>query len=158
MKKSTTKKTEALQESVSNDPINETETQSNGPMTEKVTTTPQMDPILIKKVVIRDFIQNLPVSLQLHRIVIDDINEETSWLVDALWDLRVQFIVAGEGNAIGMLHTKTINRSGSMGRWRVVNFAQVLLEPCELYINYKELTDAQSSKIVSKQTYRYQDL
>ena len=104
----------------------------------------------------REIINALPPKEGYNRIVIDDINEDTAKLVYDLWDLKVQFIVAGQDPlTLNPLNTAIINRSGSMGRWRVVTYAQSLLEPAEIFIMYKKVSDV---NLPVKQTIHYSDL
>ena len=146
MRKSTTKTTEPQKEIVSNDLTNETEVKENGGKM----------PLMTPSMKMREIINALPPKEGYNRIVIDDINEDTAKLVYDLWDLKVQFIVAGQDPlTLNPLNTAIINRSGSMGRWRVVTYAQSLLEPAEIFIMYKKVSDV---NLPVKQTIHYSDL
>jgi hypothetical protein len=85
--------------------------------------------------------------------VIDDINKTTTELVENLWNTGVVFIVSGHTDLVGLneLNNKIINRSGSIGRWKVTTSADIYLEPAELFILTKELSDEQTIRLPVQQ-------
>jgi hypothetical protein len=98
---------------------------------------------------IKDFVVNSTVHVSQFRLVIDDINKTTTKLVDDLWDTGITFIVSGSTDLVALneLNNKIINRSGSIGRWKVTTPADIYLEPAELFISTKELSDEQTIRL-----------
>lgn len=133
MKKNTSIKTKEIVEKVS--PISEqNQTEESGTMNKAKT--------MISSKEIVNTLKELQVPNNQVRIVIDDLDNKTKTLVNELWDTDYQFIVSGESLDLGKINFDMINRSRSMGRWRVVTPAQSILEPCELFLYAKEYNDA----------------
>ncbi len=110
-------------------------------------TVPKMKMTLTDQ--IKDFVVNSTVHVSQFRLVIDDINKTTTKLVDDLWDTGITFIVSGSTDLVALneLNNKIINRSGSIGRWKVTTPADIYLEPAELFISTKELSDEQTIRL-----------
>ncbi len=110
-------------------------------------TVPKMKMTLMDQ--IKDFVVNSTVHVSQFRLVIDDINKTTTKLVDDLWDTGITFIVSGSTDLVALneLNNKIINRSGSIGRWKVTTPADIYLEPAELFISTKELSDEQTIRL-----------
>jgi hypothetical protein len=102
---------------------------------------------------IKNIISNSTIHVSQFRIVIDDINKTTTELVENLWNTGVVFIVSGHTDLVGLneLNNKIINRSGSIGRWKVTTSADIYLEPAELFILTKELSDEQTIRLPVQQ-------
>lgn len=133
MKKSSTTKTKEIIEEAS--PIKE---QSQ---TEKTGITKKMTKMISSKEIIEK-LNSLNIPNNQIRIVIDDLDEKVKTIVNELWDTDYQFIVSGESPDLGKINFEMINRSRSMGRWRVVTPSQAILEPCELFLHAKEYDNA----------------
>ena len=142
MKKSPTKTTETVKEKVNlTNELNQTETSGTITKTPKTITTEQ----------INDLIKGLQVPASHVRIVVDEVNDNVKKLIDELWNTDYQFIVSGTNESLlGKINFEMINRSRSMGRWRVVTPSQCILEPCELFLYTKEYTDAIFNSIPAK--------
>lgn len=104
-------------------------------------------------------INDLKVPLGQARVVIEDVNEETEQLIEDLWKLSmVKFVVSGtDERKLNKLHQSIINRSNSLGRWRVVSPSQLRNEPAEVYVAYKERTDADIKTFPVKKYLNYKD-
>ncbi len=132
----------------SSDPTSETETQLGGQTTVKET-TPTLESPMMK---LTDKIKSLFQKPQTTRVIIDDLSEDNYWLLQWLWDNQYQIIVASSNQALlNTTNNKIINLSGSLGRWRVVSYAQALIEPTDCFIMYKELENDQTLRMPSKQ-------
>lgn len=147
MKTSTTKTRSTRTKIAQSDHTSETEIQSDGTMeTEKIHTTenPTMK--------LTDKIKKLFPKAQTTRVIIDNLSDDNYWLLQWLWDNQYQLIVASDNQTLlNSTNNKIINLSGSMGRWRVVSYAQSLIEPTDCFIMYKELENDQILRMPSKQ-------
>ena len=148
MKKSNLETKEALTPTDINDLTSESDNKEDGgtnivPKTKTITLTEQ----------IKDFVNNSNVHVSQFRLVIEDINKDTSKLVDDLWDTGITFIVSGSTDVVTMndVNNNVINRSGSLGRWKVTNPADIYLEPGELFISTKELSNEQIIRLPVQQ-------
>ena len=117
-------------------------------------TVPKMKMTLTEQ--IKDFVNNSNVHVSQFRLVIEDINKTTTKLVDDLWDTGITFIVSGSTDLVAMneLNNNIINRSGSLGRWKVTNPADIYLEPGELFISTKELSNEQIIRLPVQQVFK----
>jgi len=151
VKKNISKTSEALTPTDINDPISESDNKDVG----GTSTAPKMKMTLIQR--IKDFVNNSNVHVSQFRLVIEDINKDTSKLVDDLWDTGITFIVSGSTDVVTMndLNNNIINRSGSIGRWKVTNPSDIYLEPAELFISTKELSDEQIIRLPVQQVFKY---
>ena len=102
---------------------------------------------------IKEFITNSKVHVSQFRLIIEDINKDTAKLVDDLWDTGITFIVSSSTDLVALneLNNKIINLSGSIGRWRVTTSADIYLEPGELFISTKELSNEQIIRLPVQQ-------
>ena len=148
MKKSNLKTSEPLTQIDIKDPINENDNKEDGgttivPKTKMITLTDQ----------IKEFITNSKVHVSQFRLIIEDINKDTAKLVDDLWDTGITFIVSSSTDLVALneLNNKIINLSGSIGRWRVTTSADIYLEPGELFISTKELSNEQIIRLPVQQ-------
>lgn len=152
MRKSNTKKTDLPKEIESNNPTNETEKGLIGTQETKMKTTSSMSLI--------DSIKQLNKNPVITKVVLDDLSEDNLNLLNWLWDNKYIITVASDDIVLlNKTNAKIINLSGSMGRWRIVSYAQALIEPCEIYIMFKKVNDAQaaqikSSKIIKAEEYQ----
>ena len=139
MKKSNLETKEALTPTDINDLTSESDNKDVG----GTSTTLKTKKALIQK--IKEFINTSNIHVSQFRLVIEDINKDTFKLVNDLWDTGITFIVSGSTDLVALneLNNKIINRSGSIGRWRVTTSADIYLEPAELFISTKELSDEQ---------------
>jgi len=151
VKKSNLKMSEPLTPTDINDLTSESDNKDVG----GTSMVPKMKMTLIQK--IKDFVNNSNVHVSQFRLVIEDINKDTSKLVDDLWDTGITFIVSGSTDPVTMndLNNKIINRSGSIGRWKVTNPSDIYLEPAELFISTKELSDEQIIRLPVQQVFKY---
>lgn len=109
-----------------------------------------------KKMMITEKIKELYPRAQSTRVAFEDLNHDNEWLLKWLWDNQYQIIVSSQDlNLLTSTNTRISNLSGSLGRWRVVSYAQVLLEPCDLFIVTKELSDEQIFRLPTKQSIKY---
>ncbi len=143
MKKNNLKMNEAQTQIDTKDLISENDNKEDG----GTNTVPKMKMTLTDQ--IKDFVVNSTVHVSQFRLVIDDINKTTTKLVDDLWDTGITFIVSGSTDLVALneLNNKIINRSGSIGRWKVTTPADIYLEPAELFISTKELSDEQTIRL-----------
>jgi len=148
VKKSNLKTSEPLTQIDIKDPINENDNKEDGgttivPKTKMITLTDQ----------IKEFITNSKVHVSQFRLIIEDINKDTAKLVDDLWDTGITFIVSSSTDLVALneLNNKIINLSGSIGRWRVTTSADIYLEPGELFISTKELSNEQIIRLPVQQ-------
>ncbi len=143
MKKNNLKMNEAQTQIDTKDLISESDNKEDG----GTNTVPKMKMTLTDQ--IKDFVVNSTVHVSQFRLVIDDINKTTTKLVDDLWDTGITFIVSGSTDLVALneLNNKIINRSGSIGRWKVTTPADIYLEPAELFISTKELSDEQTIRL-----------
>jgi hypothetical protein len=151
VKKSNLKTSELLTPTDTNDPISESDNKDDGGMS----IAPKKTMTLIQK--IKDFVDKSNVHVSQFRLVIEDINKDTSKLVDDLWDTGITFIVSGSTDVVTMndVNNNIINRSGSIGRWKVTNPSDIYLEPAELFISTKELSDEQIIRLPVQQVFKY---
>ena len=148
MKKNNLKTSEPLTQIDTKDPISESDNKADGgtnivPKTKTITLTDQ----------IKEFITNSKVHVSQFRLIIEDINKDTVKLVDDLWDTGITFIVSSSTDLVALneLNNKIINLSGSIGRWRVTTSADIYLEPGELFISTKELSNEQIIRLPVQQ-------
>jgi hypothetical protein len=143
VKKNNLKMNEAQTQIDTKDLISENDNKEDG----GTNTVPKMKMTLMDQ--IKDFVVNSTVHVSQFRLVIDDINKTTTKLVDDLWDTGITFIVSGSTDLVALneLNNKIINRSGSIGRWKVTTPADIYLEPAELFISTKELSDEQTIRL-----------
>jgi hypothetical protein len=143
VKKNNLKMNEAQTQIDTKDLISENDNKEDG----GTNTVPKMKMTLTDQ--IKDFVVNSTVHVSQFRLVIDDINKTTTKLVDDLWDTGITFIVSGSTDLVALneLNNKIINRSGSIGRWKVTTPADIYLEPAELFISTKELSDEQTIRL-----------
>ncbi len=154
MRKSTIKKTD--QKEIELDiPTSETEIESIG---ETKTTTSKTHTTVSLKTNLTDQIKQLFPNPQITRVIIDDLRESNMWLLDWLWNNQYQIIVASDNTGLlNQTNLKIINLSGSLGRWRIVSYAQALIEPSDCFIMYKEVADEQISQVRSRQVLKSSD-
>lgn len=147
MKTSTTKTRNTRTKIAQSDPTSEIENQSDGMMgTEKIRTT---ESLMMK---LTDKLKELFPKAQTTRVIIDNLSDDNYWLLQWLWDNQYQLIVASDNQTLlNSTNNKIINLSGSLGRWRVVSYAQSLIEPTDCFIMYKELKNDQTLRMPSKQ-------
>ena len=150
MKKSNLETKEALTPTDINDLTSESDNKEDG----GTNTVPKMKMTLTEQ--IKDFVNNSNVHVSQFRLVIEDINKTTTKLVDDLWDTGITFIVSGSTDLVALneLNNKIINRSGSIGRWRVTTSADIYLEPAELFISTKELSNEQIIRLPVQQVFK----
>jgi hypothetical protein len=148
VKKNNLKTSEPLTQIDTKDPISESDNKADGgtnivPKTKTITLTDQ----------IKEFITNSKVHVSQFRLIIEDINKDTVKLVDDLWDTGITFIVSSSTDLVALneLNNKIINLSGSIGRWRVTTSADIYLEPGELFISTKELSNEQIIRLPVQQ-------
>jgi hypothetical protein len=143
VKKSNLKTSEPLTQIDTKDPISESDNKEDG----GTNIVPKKTMTLTDQ--IKDFVVNSTVHVSQFRLIIDDINKTTTKLVDDLWDTGITFIVSGSTDLVALneLNNKIINRSGSIGRWKVTTPADIYLEPAELFISTKELSDEQTIRL-----------
>jgi len=148
VKKSNLKTSEPLTQIDIKDPINESDNKEDGgtnivPKTKTITLTEQ----------IKELIINSKVHVSQFRLIIEDINKETAKLVDDLWNTGITFTVSSSTDLVALneLNNKIINLSGSIGRWRVTTSADIYLEPGELFISTKELSNEQIIRLPVQQ-------
>ena len=147
MKKSNLETKEALTPTDINDLTSESDNKDVG----GTSTTLKTKKALIQK--IKEFINTSNIHVSQFRLVIEDINKDTFKLVNDLWDTGITFIVSGSTDLVAMneLNNNIINRSGSLGRWKVTNPADIYLEPGELFISTKELSNEQIIRLPVQQ-------
>jgi hypothetical protein len=152
VKKSNSKTTEELPQTEPKDLISETSNKDDGgksttPKTKKTTLTQE----------IKDTIYAGTVHVSQFRLVIDDINKDTRKLVEELWSTGITFIVSSSTDLVALneLNNDIINRSGSIGRWKVTNSAEIYFEPAELFISTKELSDEQTIRLPVRKVLKY---
>jgi hypothetical protein len=150
VKTSTTKTRNTRTKIDQSDPTNEIETPLDG--------TTVMSPILespttsLPTMKLTDKIKLLFPKAQTTRVIIDNLTKDNYWLLQWLWDNHYQLIVASDDySLLNLTNSKIINLSGSLGRWRVVSYAQSLIEPSDCFIMYKELENDQTLRMPSKQ-------
>jgi hypothetical protein len=147
VKKSNLETKEALTPTDINDLTSESDNKDVG----GTSTTLKTKKALIQK--IKEFINTSNIHVSQFRLVIEDINKDTFKLVNDLWDTGITFIVSGSTDLVAMneLNNNIINRSGSLGRWKVTNPADIYLEPGELFISTKELSNEQIIRLPVQQ-------
>ena len=150
MKKSNLETKEALTPTDINDLTSESDNKDVG----GTSTTLKTKKALIQK--IKEFINTSNIHVSQFRLVIEDINKDTFKLVNDLWDTGITFIVSGSTDLVAMneLNNNIINRSGSLGRWKVTNPADIYLEPGELFISTKELSNEQIIRLPVQQVFK----
>lgn len=148
MKKSNLKTSEPLTQIDTKDPISENDNKEDGgtsivPKMKMITLTDQ----------IKEFITNSKVHVSQFRLIIEDINKDTAKIVDDLWNTGITFVVSSSTDLVALneLNNKIINLSGSIGRWRVTTSADIYLEPGELFISTKELSNEQIIRLPVQQ-------
>jgi len=147
VKKNISKTSEALTPTDTKDLISESDNKDVGGTS---TTPKKTKKTLLEE--IKTVISNTTVPIAQFRVVIDDINPTTTQLIEDLWPTGVTFIVSGTDLvALNELNNKIINRSGSIGRWKVTLPADIILEPAELFISTKELSDEQTIRLPVQQ-------
>lgn len=106
---------------------------------------------------IKDNIIKSNIHVSQFRLVIEDINKDTRKLVEDLWNTGITFIVSSSTDLVALneLNNDIINRSGSIGRWKVTNSAEIYFEPAELFISTKELSDEQTIRLPVQQVLKY---
>lgn len=123
MKKNNTKKIDPIEE-VKVEEIKKEEITSGGNFTKKMKSSTKK--IILEKIKYL----NTPFS-----IGIEQINQDTIKLIDDLWYENVTFIVSNQDTVLTQTyHDEVINRSNSLGRWKVVNPDYFLLEPVNLRV------------------------
>ena len=129
------------------DPTNENNNKDVG----GTNTAPKKTKTLMQE--IKDIVSTSNIHVSQFRLIIEDINKDTSKLVDELWDTGITFIVSSSTDLTVMneLNNKIINLSGSLGRWKVTNPADIYLEPGELFISTKELSNEQIIRLPVQQ-------
>lgn len=96
--------------------------------------------ISTKKVSLTTLIREKASTIHSHITVpfslgIEEINKDTMKLVNDLWNDNVSFVVSSLNlEQLQDYHDEIINRSNSLGRWKVVNPDYFLLEPVNLRI------------------------
>jgi hypothetical protein len=150
VKKSNLETKEALTPTDINDLTSESDNKDVG----GTSTTLKTKKALIQK--IKEFINTSNIHVSQFRLVIEDINKDTFKLVNDLWDTGITFIVSGSTDLVAMneLNNNIINRSGSLGRWKVTNPADIYLEPGELFISTKELSNEQIIRLPVQQVFK----
>lgn len=139
MKKSTTKT--ISEENVESQETKKELTTENGGTTLKK--TPSLTSQILELIN-----SNIEQPQQYYRIIIEELNEKTGKLIEELWDQNVTFVVGADDNPfVNNFNFEIVNRSGSMGRWRVTNLAQIVFEEGELFISCKERTDEELQSI-----------
>lgn len=153
MKKNNSKTNEDLPQVEPNDLTNETSNKEDGGKN----TTPKTKTKKDLTQEIKDIVNTSKVHVSQFRLVIEDINKDTRKLVEDLWSTGITFIVSGSTDlaALNELNTDIINRSGSIGRWKVTNSAEIYFEPAELFISTKELSDEQTIRLPVQQVLKY---
>lgn len=152
MKKSNSKTTGTPDPTDTNDLISESDNKDDGgtkSTPKKVKTT------LIQE--IKDAINKSNVHVSQFRLAIEDINKDTEYIVEELWNTGIVFIVSGSTDlaTLNELNTKIINRSGSIGRWKATNSSEIYFEPAELFISTKELSNEQTIRLPVQQVLKY---
>jgi hypothetical protein len=106
---------------------------------------------------IKDIVGKGKVHVSQFRLVIEDINKDTRKLVEDLWSTGITFIVSGSTDLVSLneLNNDIVNRSGSIGRWKVTNSAEIYFEPAELFISTKELSNEQTIRLPVQQVLKY---
>ena len=134
--------------------INDLTSESDNKDVGGTSTTLKTKKALIQK--IKEFINTSNIHVSQFRLVIEDINKDTFKLVNDLWDTGITFIVSGSTDLVAMneLNNNIINRSGSLGRWKVTNPADIYLEPGELFISTKELSNEQIIRLPVQQVFK----
>ena len=150
MKKSNLETKEALTPT----DINDLTSESNNKDAGGTSTALKTKKTLIQE--IKEFINTSNIHVSQFRLVIEDINKDTFKLVNDLWDTGITFIVSGSTDLVAMneLNNNIINRSGSLGRWKVTNPADIYLEPGELFISTKELSNEQIIRLPVQQVFK----
>jgi hypothetical protein len=99
-------------------------------------------------------IQSMGAKPRTFRLVVETLNEETFDLIKSLWTTsEVTFIVSSRDlTYLNKVNFDIINRSNSVGRWRVVSPSQVRLEPAELFIICEDMTDVQKQQLPVSET------
>ena len=153
MKKSNSKTIEELPQVEPSDPISEISNKDDGGKSIAPKRKTKKD--LIQE--IKENINASSVHVSQFRLVIDDISKDTRVLVEDLWNTGITFIVAGSTDLVSLneLNNDIINRSNSIGRWKVTNPADIYLEPAELFISTKELSNEQTIRLPVQQVLKY---
>lgn len=101
---------------------------------------------------VQKIVSESTVPMTQFRVVIYGVNKTTTKLIDDLWDTELIFIASADDLvALNELNTNIINRSRSLGRWKVTNPADIFLEPAELFISTKELSNEQTIRLPVQQ-------
>lgn len=147
MKKSNLKTSEPLTQTDTNDPISESDNKDVG----GTSTAPKKTKMTLLEE-IKAIISNSKGHVSEFRLVVDEVNKTTTQLIEDLWPTGITFIVSGTDLvALNELNNKIINRSGSIGRWKVTLPADIILEPAELFISTKELSHEQTIRLPVQQ-------
>ena len=149
MKKSSSKTNEEVPQVEKNDLISETSNKDDGGKS----TTPKKEMKTNLTQEIKDIVGKGKVHVSQFRLVIEDINKDTRKLVEDLWSTGITFIVSGSTDLVSLneLNNDIVNRSGSIGRWKVTNSAEIYFEPAELFISTKELSNEQIIRLPVQQ-------
>lgn len=95
-------------------------------------------------------------SLDYLRVGINDVNNFSVGLINALWDTRVVFTVTSPNIALlDHLNFQMSNRSNSIDRWRVTPYGEFYSEPLDIIMCYKALSDEQEQKQQAKYLFSF---
>jgi len=107
----------------------------------------------ITKTIISE-LNNKLVGISHPLIGINDVNDDSIDLINELWTTNSRFVVSCLDHVIlNTLNTQMCNRSFSIDRWKITQYSELLNEPLNALICYKELSNEQTE--ITKANYLF---